>query len=133
LPAPLLSVLSLISPIEPKSPLRRSDINFIDVGAGKGYFSVFMATELRVRALTIEASLSNASHLKSRIGCLVSQKKVAADAFDLMTLCIGYMTTQTNIDAIHVNSMSSADWLSVVARMEAKPPKRKRSGGTHSR
>jgi hypothetical protein len=37
---PLRSVLSLIPPIEARSPLRRSDINFIDVGAGKGYFSV---------------------------------------------------------------------------------------------
>ncbi|KAH0794402.1 protein RRNAD1 [Histomonas meleagridis] len=100
--------------ITEKTPLKRSNISFVDVGAGKGYFSVFMSSQMRMRTLTIEASLSHACHLQNRIGCLISQKRVDPNSFDLMNMCIGYMTTQTNVEAIYVNSMKYEQWSATV-------------------
>jgi hypothetical protein len=91
-----------------------------------------MAAEMRVRSLSIEASLAHASHLKNRIGCLISQKKVAPTAFDLLGLCIGYVTTQTNVEAIHLNSLSYGEWLDTVDRVEGGKGKRRERHGKPS-
>jgi hypothetical protein len=120
--APLSALLALLPPSAPPLPVPRARLAFVDVGAGKGYFSVFMAAEMRVRSLSIEASLAHASHLKNRIGCLVSQKKVAPNALDLLGLCIGYVTTRTNVEAIHVNSLPYQEWLDAVDRVELQKP-----------
>lgn len=72
----LQQLLTNTQQVEQKFKLNRDNLTFIDVGAGKGYFSVFMAAEVRIRTLTIEASLSHACHMKNRIGCLISQKKL---------------------------------------------------------
>lgn len=114
----LHKLLSYSQPISPKSELKRENLTFIDVGAGKGYFSVFMAAEVRIRTLTIEASLSHACHMKNRIGCLISQKKVDPSKFDLLELCIGYMTKKTNVEGIHQNSMKYAQYMETVHQLE---------------
>ena len=116
----LVKLLQESPPPSQKPPLSRENIVFIDVGAGKGYFSVFMSAEMRVKTLTIEASLSHASHLRNRIGCLVSQKRLNTEKLDLMQLCIGYMTTETNVEAIQTNSVTYDEWESIVDQMDAR-------------
>lgn len=121
---PLQHILEQTQPISnnDKIPLKRENLDFIDVGAGKGYFSVFMTSEMRIRTTTIEASLSHACHLKNRIGALASQKKVDPQKFDLMDMCIGYMTTQTNVEAIRRNSTKYDAWLENVKRINKRTP-----------
>ena len=116
----LEKLLAATKPREKKPTLKREDIVFIDVGAGKGYFSIFMSAEMRVKTLTIEASLSHASHLRNRIGCLVSQKRLKTQDLDLMQMCIGYMTTQTNVEAIQKNAVTYQEWESIVDQMDEK-------------
>lgn len=106
--------------------LKRENISFVDVGAGKGYFSVFMTSQMRMKTLTIEASLSHASHLRNRIGCLVSQKKLDPKSLDLMDMCVGYMTTQTNVEAIYLNSMKYEKWDQTIKLMEQQKKKNKK-------
>lgn len=108
-----------------KLSLKRENISFIDVGAGKGYFSVFLTSQMRMKTLTIEASLSHASHLRNRIGCLISQKKLNPKSLDLMDMCIGYMTTQTNVEAIYLNSMKYEKWDKTIKLMEQQKSKNK--------
>ena len=118
----LEEILKQTRPVEKKRKIKRENIDFIDVGAGKGYFSIFMTSEMRIRTLTIEASLAHASHLKNRIGALASQKKVNPKTFDLMDMCIGYMTNKTNVEAIHQNSMKYEQWLENVNRLNKRNP-----------
>jgi hypothetical protein len=108
--------------------ISKKDINFIDIGAGKGGFSIFMATDLRIHTLTIEASLSHASHLKNRITCLINQKKVEQTKFDLLELCIGYVTKNTTVEGIVSNSMTFSQFMETVCNYEKqiqKKPKKK--------
>ena len=105
-----------------KISIKRENLDFIDVGAGKGYFSVFMTSEMRIRTMTIEASLGHASHLKNRIGALASQKRVDPNTFDLMDMCIGYMTTQTNVESIHQHSTKYDEWSLTVDRLNKRSP-----------
>lgn len=109
-------------PDDKKIPIKRENLDFIDVGAGKGYFSVFMTSEMRIRTLTIEASIAHASHLKNRIGALASQKRVDPSTFDLMDMCIGYMTTHTNVEAIHQSATKYEEWSSRVDRLNKRSP-----------
>lgn len=123
----LEDILTHTSPIpdDQKVPIKRENIDFIDVGAGKGYFSVFMTSEMRMRTMTIEASISHASHLKNRIGALESQKRVDPKTFDLMDMCIGYMTTSTNVEAIHQHSTKYEEWAATVDRLNKRKPGQK--------
>jgi hypothetical protein len=66
---------------------------------------------------------------KRYFGCLISQKKVSSTAFDRLGLCIGYVTAQTNVEAIHLNSPSYCEWLDAVERVEDRTPVRRERRG----
>lgn len=110
--------LLAITPEFKKYDLKRDKIQFIDVGAGKGYLSIFLTAELNLRTLAIEASLAHACHLRDRFDILVCQKKASPDSFKLMDLCIGFVTNKSSVDAIVSNSISYNQWLEIVTEYE---------------
>ena len=107
----------------PKQKIKRDNIKLIDVGAGKGYLSIFLAHELRISTLPIEASLNHSKALLDRIGVLVSMKRAQPDKFDKLKMCIGYVTQNTNIESIVKNSISYDKWIVTMCSIDNTPLK----------
>lgn len=107
--------------IDQKPILHRENMRLIDVGAGKGYLSIFAANELRIQTLPIEASLNHSCALLDRIGCLVSQKRANTDNFNIMKMCIGYVTSSTSVEAIIHNAMSYEKWIMTMLQIDKGP------------
>lgn len=114
------SLLQSVKPFE-KLDLRRENLRLIDVGAGKGYLSIFAANDLRIQTLPIEASLNHSCALLDRIGCLVSQKRAQTENFKIMKMCIGYVTAQTSVEAILNHSMSYEKWIMTMLQIDKGP------------
>jgi hypothetical protein len=71
-----------------------------------------------MKTITVEASLSHASHLKNRMTNLISLKKVDQNRFDLLELCIGFVTKNTNVEGIHSASISYKEFLEITSSMK---------------
>ena len=104
-----------------KKEIKRDDIKLIDVGAGKGYLSIFLANELRISTLPIEASLNHSKALLDRIGVLVSMKRAQTEKFDKLKMCIGYVTKNTNVESIVTNAISYDKWIVTMCSIDNTP------------
>ena len=115
---PQLSEVLKLHPISIRRPIQRDTITFVDVGAGKGYFSIFVSAELHLRVLAIEASLAHSKHLRNRMTKLISQRRSKMDDFQCISFCIGLASSRTAIESIAARSTQCSDFLEAAKRFD---------------
>ena len=108
--------------IDEKKPIMRENLHFVDIGAGKGFLPVFMSNELGIKTLSIEASLNHSRQFIERVALLAKKNRVNVTSLnELMRMCIGYVTENTNVEAIAANAVTYRKWAATVLSKPDEP------------
>ena len=108
--------------IKDKVPLKRENLHFVDVGAGKGFLPIFLCDELNIKSLSIEASISHSRQFIERVAILSKGRRLDVSKFDkYLRMCIGWVTENTNIEALALNSISYKKWAATVLSKDKEP------------
>lgn len=104
-----IEILSKLQPFD-KLNITKEKLNLVDVGAGRGYLSIFLSDILKIHTTSIEASISHSRQLLERIGLHARSKRVNIDNFSNMKLCCGFVTEHTTVPGILSSAVSYEKW-----------------------
>ncbi|EAY23751.1 hypothetical protein TVAG_120890 [Trichomonas vaginalis G3] len=111
-----LELLSHLKPFE-KIPLNKDIINLVDVGAGRGYLSIFLSDILKIHTTPIEASINHSRQLLERIEMHAKSHRINIDNFSRMKLCCGFVTSHSTVPGILSSAVSYEKWASTLLNM----------------